>query len=187
MLYRQAYILMKKYENGISIKSFNGLQFATFNHGNASVEKMDVSFNGVQFIRKRVCAPWKDERGWWHTPGIFIDWPKSQRFPSLKGLKMRILLSTKPAVGGYVATFHPIEGDRRVTPLFLVDGKLFYDESLLFDKSSEIPSNLSNLLWKIPVLYGDNPLATSKEDASQFVWYEDWLSSINAGDTFVQL
>ena len=167
----QNFTTMKKLESGLSIQTIDEVRFSSFNHENSKVNAIDIDFNGLIFERRRIVAPWMDETRWWHQPGIFVDLPKGQRWPSLKGLHFTTLFSLKPLKDAYPATIRPNAGDKRVTPVFLKEDGFWFDENQLYEKPSDIPV-IAGMVWRIPILFGDNKLAQMKDDPSKYGWWE---------------
>lgn len=176
--------------NELSVRTFENLEYALFQTGE-SKGKLEsvVDFEGIKHHKRVIAGLYKTETGFWKSVKIIHTLPLSQEFPSLKGLKMTTLYGFKKhTIISYPAVKYIDKC--AVTPILIEDNHLYYDEDDWYTKTSDIDYDTENMLWKVPVLWGDNPLADERfkgVDVSSFCTYERLLKSVETEKKAVEL
>lgn len=174
---------MKKLNvNELNVRTFNSLEYATFQTGDHKGQlEYEIELEGIKYHRRMVAGLYKTRYGFWKACKVQVTLPKSVEFPSLYGLKMTTLYGFEK----YTASSYPavVYLDRTVvTPILFNNKTLVYDEDEWYTKSSDIPEDKESMLWRVPILWGDNPLVDEELrgiNVSDFDTYEQLISSLD--------
>lgn len=182
---------MKKLNvNELNVRTFNSLEYATFQTGDHKGQlEYEIELEGIKYHRRMVAGLYKNSFGFWKSCKVQVTLPLSVEFPTLSGLKLTTLYAFKcHTVDSYPAVVYLDKGV--VTPIIVDKNNLMYDEDSWYTKTSDIDYDTENMLWKVPVLWGDNPLADERfkgMDVSSFCTYERLLKSIETEKKAIEL